>query len=97
MLWNTLAYRPFESTTDTPANPKPLDYTLMRETSDLAVWDLAGIPLVVKSRHSVRVTKEQIQPSGWQGRTRSTPVWLRQMSTSAPARVASTRRGMTGS
>ncbi len=27
--------------------------TLMRETSDLAVWDLAGIPIVVKSRHFV--------------------------------------------
>ena len=23
----------------------------MRETSDLAVWNLAGIPIVVKSRH----------------------------------------------
>ena len=27
--------------------------TFMRETSDLAVWDLAEIPIVVKSRHFV--------------------------------------------
>ena len=42
---------PRADTHRTPARARAQDMTFVREASDLAVWDLAGILIVVKSQH----------------------------------------------